>query len=221
MEKLSSNIAHTHCTFTRAASLPGHVSTSHTRSSAHRSDSWFSSAPSALTYAPHRSSEGRGGEGRAGTAAARQHRGLSRLSAADERLLPQRRSAAPRSLSRPQPSAPPAPSPPLPTTLPVPGPGGPPPPPPFEKPLPDVPVLQAREGFLGQGAKREARSTPPLPGRHPSAAPRRLPWRRRRAGCAAARSRRGARPRNERSAARLSALLLTGFLSVFAINPPS
>lgn len=76
MEKLSSNIAHTHCTFTRAASLPGHVSTSHTRSSAHRSDSWFSSAPSALTYAPHRSSEGRGGEGRAGTAAARQHRGL-------------------------------------------------------------------------------------------------------------------------------------------------
>lgn len=66
MEKLSSNIAHTHCTFTRAASLPGHVSTSHTRSSAHRSDSWFSSAPSALTYAPHRSSEGRGGQGRHG-----------------------------------------------------------------------------------------------------------------------------------------------------------
>lgn len=66
MEKLSSNIAHTHCTFTRAASLPGHVSTSHTRSSAHRSDSWFSSAPSALTYAPHCSSEGRGGQGRHG-----------------------------------------------------------------------------------------------------------------------------------------------------------
>lgn len=66
MEKLSSNIAHTHCTFTRAASLPGHVSTSHTRSSAHRSASWFSSAPSALTYAPHCSSEGRGGQGRHG-----------------------------------------------------------------------------------------------------------------------------------------------------------
>lgn len=219
MEKLSRNIAYTHCTFTRAASLPGHVSTSHTRSSAHRSDSWFSSAPSALTYTPHRSSDGRGGQGRHGgrpTAPRAAAGWVPRTSAfclsagalprgAWAGRSPPRRPRLPRLSPLPCPSR---------------GPAGL-PPPPFEQPLPDVPVLQAREGFLGQGAKREARRTPPLPGRHPSAAPRRLPWRRRRAGCVAARSRRGARPRNERSAARLSALLLTGFLSVFATNPPS
>lgn len=219
MEKLSSNIAHTHCTFTRAASLPGHVSTSHTRSSAHRSDSWFSSAPSALTYAPHCSSEGRGGQGRHGgrPAAPRAEQaecsGRAPFASAPERCPAEPEPAAALRAARAFPASPHHPA--------RPGDRRASPPPPFEQPLPDVPVLQAREGFLGQGAKREARGTPPLPGRHPSAAPRRLPWRRRRAGCAAARSRRGARPRNERSAARLSALLLTGFLSVFATNPPS
>lgn len=182
MEKLSSNIAHTHCTFTRAASLPGHVSTSHTRSSAHRSASWFSSAPSALTYAPHRSSEGRAGQARRppGSTA-----GCSRLSAADERLLPQRRSAAPRSLSRPQPSAPPAPSPPLPTTLPVPGPGG--PPPPHHLRSRSRMSLSCRQGKAFWGRGRNAKP----------AAPRRSPadiLQRRRGGCHGDGAARGAQP---------------------------
>lgn len=71
--------------------------------------------------------------------------------------------------------------------------------PPFEESVLDVPVLQAGESFLGQGAENEGRRAAPIPGGHlpgPAAA-RRLPWKRRRAGGALpARSRRGARPRS-------------------------